>query len=140
MPPKPLVSPKLHYLMQLGILIASNNATSATPVVVKSDMNRVAKCHGYDIRIWYLCKKNGKLGVKVWEEQLISKNKPFLGRFVQKVYKLSWIDPSTIVYPHLFITRNLVWSAKNVAIYALFSGVKSCLNILVHVKFCNSGH
>ena len=111
--------------MQLGILIASNNATSATPVVAKSDMNRVAKCHGYDgyirVKDWQVCVK--KLG-----GPKLSKTIHFLEDLCNKC-KTQWTNEhGSIVYPHLFITRNLfrsvllVLSAKNVAIYALFSG------------------
>ena len=73
---------------------------------------RDGKCHGYDgyIRV----KKLSSMG----------KN---LGRTKNKC-KTQWTNEHWLrVYPHLFITRNhfrsvlLVLSAKNVAIYALFS-------------------
>ena len=44
-------------------------------------------------RIWriYPCKKIGQLGLKVWEGQKISINKPFLGRIVQR-NKIQWTN------------------------------------------------
>ena len=53
-------------------------------------------------------KKNWPVGGKKFgRTKKISKNKPFSGRFVQK-YKIQWTNYyELIVYPHLFITRNL---------------------------------